>query len=83
VVPVKKKKKAKKVVTHPEPDPADLGLGKGPPAPATVEQTYQAGPAAEAGSHAVTDTPNEAEDEDQRYQVPDTDEFRNVWGSDR
>ncbi|OAQ71388.1 organic solute transporter ostalpha [Pochonia chlamydosporia 170] len=89
VVVVKKKKKAKKVVKHPEPDPADLGLGKGPPAaspaPPTTEastsaQRPQADEARQWGDSAVDE---EEHATSPRYQVEDSEEFRNVWDGDK
>lgn len=89
VVVVKKKKKAKKVVKHPEPDPADLGLGKGPPAaspaPPTTEastsaQRPQADEARQWGDSAIDE---EEHATSPRYQVEDSEEFRNVWDGDK
>ena len=86
VVSVKKKKKSKKVVKHEEPDPAKLELGKGPPAETAQTHEYDGGvsPINEEAGQWVG-TRNQSEQRDGHisgYQVPDNEDFRNVWGRD-
>lgn len=85
-VAIKKKKKTKKVVKHPEPDPSKLGLGRGPPTADSETQGLDgAGPTGlgEAVQRQQNAGSQEPQEHTSDYNVPESEEFRNVWGGDK
>lgn len=91
MVVIKSKKKAKKVVKHPAPVPAEMGLSQGPPAPSS-----EAKPSAPPPSASLDKPEPEAPEarlwgetvvEEEPVVTPgfriNSEEFRNVWDSDK
>ncbi|RDA83454.1 hypothetical protein CP532_1818 [Ophiocordyceps camponoti-leonardi (nom. inval.)] len=77
VVPIKKKKK-KKVVKHAQPDPSDLGLDH----EASTSSAAGAGFESEAPQASVPAVQEQPDSQAAEDQVPESDEFRNVWSRD-
>ncbi|KAH7328008.1 organic solute transporter Ostalpha-domain-containing protein [Stachybotrys elegans] len=81
VVPVKHKNKVP-IIAHQKPDPAELGLQKGPP---VERSTPQAGEPASPPREQTAWNDGAAQEQDNRspgFEVPESDEFRDVWGRD-
>lgn len=85
VIVIKKKKKPKKVVQQPEPSPSEPLLGRedqdNAGATQSVENNYSS-PIEEHQPWATSER-GEAYENAPGYQVPDSDEFRNVWDGDK
>lgn len=92
VVPVKKKKKSKKTIHHGVPDTSQLHLNQETPSAhprqddgnrSAVVEDNAAQPSATSSSQTQTRQQQQQESEYfTGYQVSDSEEFRNVWGSD-
>ncbi|KAL7785184.1 organic solute transporter Ostalpha domain-containing protein [Trichoderma ceciliae] len=85
VVVIKKKKKPKKVVQHPDPNPSDVISDHEDQGNARATQSYDGNhsPAVEEHEPWAATERDDAHENAPGYQVPDSDEFRNVWDGDK
>ncbi|KAL7949959.1 organic solute transporter Ostalpha domain-containing protein, partial [Trichoderma barbatum] len=84
VIVIKKKKKPKKATQHIEPDPAALKTHQEEQSSAKATQSYDGHTSPAVEEHQPWASAERAEDHDHTpsYQVPDSEEFRNVWDGD-
>ncbi|KAH6607755.1 seven transmembrane receptor [Trichoderma cornu-damae] len=85
VISISKKKKPKKAVQHPDPKPSDLMHAPEGQDSTRATQNYDGNhsPAAEEHQPWASTERDDRRDNVPSYQVPDSDEFRNVWDGDR
>lgn len=85
MVVIKKKKKSKKAVQPTEPSPADLKSHQEDQSSAQATSSYDGNrsPAVEENEPWASAEREHVDDHSPSYQVPDSDEFRNVWDGDK
>ncbi|KAK0764420.1 hypothetical protein N5P37_003821 [Trichoderma harzianum] len=85
VVVIKKKKKSKKTVQHTEPSPSDVKPHQEDQSSARATPSYDGNqsPAIEEHQPWASTDHEDVHDHSPSYQVPDSDEFRNVWDGDK
>ncbi|KAK4079408.1 hypothetical protein Trihar35433_513 [Trichoderma harzianum] len=85
VVVIKKKKKSKKTVQHTEPSPPDVKPHQEDQSSARATPSYDGNqsPAIEEHQPWASTEHEDEHDQTPSYQVPDSDEFRNVWDGDK
>lgn len=85
MVVIKKKKKSKKTVQHTEPSPSDAKSHQEDQTSTRATPSYDGNqsPAIEEHQPWASTEHEDVHDQTPSYQVPDSDEFRNVWDGDK